>query len=502
MIEQYFKPNVIFGGTHQLDGTPIIREPRVLKVGIGIPRGKALRAYIDPNPKDPEKAWVVAVGSHNGAKFEETLFWLPDQKTAEACWKANYSKAVDCAYPRKLKYFTFSKPVITDKGGEAYETDFDAIAAHGPVPTRISIMFFNPDALNQNMQMWSATQMLCRGDGMNAMRSVSIGNQQDPEFNKAKAGGEKFFKIIGGCGRHNECQYAQPDKKGVTACKPMTGLSFQLQDKLRIGSSVYFSSTGWETMKDMFSSFTPVSSALKSVGKDIGFLTGDLVIRPYITKEPNTGKATTQYAVHIEWGPEAAERLAEAIRERNTKHLRVSGARTLQIAAPADITDVEEDIDEEDASPVGAAATHAEFGGYEEGEGAQSFTSSQAEKESSRTQDKLAGELKKAREKKEEPIKEQPIKEQPAVEKEKAAEAPEASSAPPPEFPWKHRDGMMSMFRSAMAALPAGSFESIRSRHGIVMGAARHDDQKVLAMYLEMDKATKPLAESSEEDPF
>ena len=39
-------PGVMFGITHETDGSLILREPRILKVGIGLPRGRALNCWI------------------------------------------------------------------------------------------------------------------------------------------------------------------------------------------------------------------------------------------------------------------------------------------------------------------------------------------------------------------------------------------------------------------------------------------------------------------------
>ncbi len=44
-------PGVLYGITHQADGSLIIREPRILKVGIGLPRGPSINVWIAPDGK-------------------------------------------------------------------------------------------------------------------------------------------------------------------------------------------------------------------------------------------------------------------------------------------------------------------------------------------------------------------------------------------------------------------------------------------------------------------
>ena len=117
-----FRENVMVGLTHNEDGSPIIRVPRALKVGIGIPRGKALRVFI--HPTDRQTPWYLGEGYYDGKSMKERWHKFADRHACEAKYvelrDRDKPRAPDCTYPRKLKFFTFSKPMVTDKGAEAH----------------------------------------------------------------------------------------------------------------------------------------------------------------------------------------------------------------------------------------------------------------------------------------------------------------------------------------------------------------------------------------------
>src|ERR1041384_4105546 len=49
---------ILYGLTHTLEGVPIVREARSVKIGIGLPKGKAVQVWIES-----EGDWRVLVGN-------------------------------------------------------------------------------------------------------------------------------------------------------------------------------------------------------------------------------------------------------------------------------------------------------------------------------------------------------------------------------------------------------------------------------------------------------
>jgi hypothetical protein len=56
----------MYGLTHSIEtGLPIIKEPKVLKVGIGVPRGRAISIFIWRGK------WVLRFGVYEGNKQKQ-----------------------------------------------------------------------------------------------------------------------------------------------------------------------------------------------------------------------------------------------------------------------------------------------------------------------------------------------------------------------------------------------------------------------------------------------
>jgi hypothetical protein len=356
-------PGVMFGLTHDIDGAVIIREPRILKVGIGLPRGRALNVWIHNDGK-----WYFRVGNKgadNRLKFETVpKGGLETRAEAERFYRENYTNVDLCNYPRKLGFFTFTRPVIDDSGTEVFEPDFDAIEAHGVTPTAIDIVFLDDNPFDGAYQMWSSSECRCKGDGINALRVLSMAaNPEEKKLaDEAKKAGEKYFPIIGGCWT-NGCSYSKETTEGTrtvsSLCKPGADLKFQLARNIRVGGTAYFHTSGMRSITQTHSSLERIKSLTN------GRLAGiplKMVLRPYKTN--HNGQAATQYGVSLEFRAEDIESLRKNLMEQAWKFRQVvePGQRRL-LDAPA----VESVIEDDDDSTISAQAMADEFYADESG---------------------------------------------------------------------------------------------------------------------------------------
>lgn len=329
--------NVMYGVTHSLDGRPIVREPRTLKVGIGLPKGKALHVWIDRDGK-----WCVLVGDKRHdfqSKDEARAFYATAKKGAP-----------ERKYPQKRPYFIFTR--ISSDG--LFEPDWDAIEANGPLPTRIDIIFMDDEPFSCSYQMWSAAELKCDGDGMNAMRVLSMAKtpQEKELAEEAKRNGEKMFPIVNGC-RMLGCPYASGDRP---ACKPHGRLLFQLPKAPRLGGSAFYDTTGYRSTSQIFSNLLKYRSVSGEGDPERGFVAGvpfKLVVQPYTTT--HAGQMATQFGVHIELEEENVFALKQKLIESGHKFRNIG--RGL-ISAPA-IPAVE--IEPQIPQPVQAQMIEAEF---------------------------------------------------------------------------------------------------------------------------------------------
>lgn len=336
----------MYGVTHSLKGEPIVRESRAIKIGIGLPKGKALHVWIDANEK-----WCVQVGKETTrmTKMEE----------ARKFFLAAKANAPDRKYPERLSYFTFTK--VTSQG--VFEPDFEIIAQHGSIPTEIDIVFLRDDPFDCSYQWWTAAEKKCEGDGKNAERILALANgfAEGVLVTEAKKKGSKTFPIIDGCWMYG-CPYAKPDENKKPRCKPHGRLLFQLAANVRLGGTAYFDTTGFRSINQIFSSLEIFRYMTGRGDPEQGHVAGipfTMVLRPY--KVSHDGIASTQYAASLEYRAEDALSLKQNLIDQGAAY---QMAGRLLHAAPADISELLEVGGEEETQlppPINAAAITSEF---------------------------------------------------------------------------------------------------------------------------------------------
>jgi hypothetical protein len=366
------RPGMMYGLTHTLDGDPIIREPKLLKVGIGCLKGPAIEVFLRGGQ------WTIRTGFKRG---EIKTYPFPSREKAEIAYPKYRETAPVCPYPRKLDYFNFSRPAADG----TLEPDWDAIEAHGDQPTSIDVVFFDDNPLDGSYAYWSTSELKCRGDGINAERVLSMastGTERDLA-DQAKVTGSKYFPIIEGCCTRG-CQYARETMQGEKTvpppCKPHGDLKFQLAKNLRVGGTAYFHTTGFRSISQLFSCLYRFKCLTGGGDVSRGYLVGipfKMVLRQFRTK--HNGQSGTAYGVSLEFRAETVDALVHNMIEQGAKFrgvmLGAAPAATRRIAAPAqpmpgttdEETDVAGAVEDETAT---AQAMAAEFGsdGIEEGE--------------------------------------------------------------------------------------------------------------------------------------
>src|SRR5581483_8601286 len=353
-------PGVMFGITHEPDGSLILREAKVLKVGIGLPRGRGLNCWIH---NDGLWYFRMAVKGDNKIEFK-TVGKLKTRKEAEQFYHDNYAKAEMVNYPRKIGFFTFTRPVLQQDGTEIFEPDFEAIEAHGIMPTEIDVVFLDDNPFNGAYQMWSSSELKCKGDGVNAMRVLSMADTaQDKQLvEEAKQRGEKHFPIIDGCWTCG-CPFSQEsvDDRGRTLpspCHPGGDLKFQLAKNIRVGGTAYFHTSGIRSITQIFSSIERIKAL---TGGRLAGIPLKMVLRAYKTK--HNGQPATQYGVSLEFRAEDIESLRKNLIEQAWKFRQIAEPTPPRrmIEASAEPAYVEDDED----TPFSAQAMSDEF--YPEG---------------------------------------------------------------------------------------------------------------------------------------
>lgn len=343
-------PAKMFGICHDADGSALVRVPRVLKVGIGMPRGKDIRVYIDSNGQ-----WKIRVG--------ETVTPCKDIEEAQKTYRAKKAAAPEIKYPRKLEYFTFTRPA----GDGTFDPDFEAIEAHGSFPREVDIMFTEDRPLQAEFQMWTASELKCHGDGINALRVLSMANNKE-EVDLAKqaaAEASKFFPVVKGC-YTCECPYAKPTfkdtaqgKKEVPApCKPHARIQFQLISAPRLGGVAQFDTTSIRTISQLFSCLHTFYSFTGRGDPEKGIVSGiplKLVLHPF--KVNHNNQPSTAYSVSLEFRAESATKLRQSLIDHAMEF-----RRTLMPAIPKQITEAQETAEpEEEFETVEAAQFTNEF---------------------------------------------------------------------------------------------------------------------------------------------
>lgn len=353
-------PGVLYGITHEKDGSLIIREPKILKVGIGLPKGPALSVWMQREASGMVK-WKVTRGYAKEGPAAMSTLTCDNRQAAEELYYKHLPNAPECPYPRKATYFMFTKPSLVN-GTERFLPDFDAIEAHGPTPTEIDIVLLDDAPFNGSYQMWSSSELRCSGDGITGRRAVSMAaTPEEKELATAAiAAGEKYFPILEGCWTCG-CRFSKEttDSRGKaqpSLCKPGGDLKFQLAMNLRVGGTAYFHTTGFRSISGIFSSLHRIRTLTG------GRLTGiplKMVLRPF--RSNHNGQAATQYAVSLEFRAPDVEAMKQKLME-SAFAFRELAMGTESPRMPVRLIDAPPE-----ESPLGAAAIAAEFYPDEDG---------------------------------------------------------------------------------------------------------------------------------------
>lgn len=296
-------PTRMYGLTHNLDGTPIVRQVRFLKVGFGVPVGKDLHVWIGADGRWNIELGVYEARTANGKQFNKRvapkIFYAENREVAREQYAELWKTAPARDFPRKLPYFTFLRMGIDG----SFYPDFEAIEDHGPMPTEIDIIFLKDNPLEASYQWWTTAELKCEGDGLNARRRFDKANNSPHEqglVKEAQARGERFFPIIEGCFTSG-CEFARGERP---VCKPHGRLALQLlkSSELRIGGTVTYDTTGWRSVSQLFSCIQEIRSMTGRGHVEDGHIAGiplKMVLRPF--RASHNGQSSMQYAVSLEF---------------------------------------------------------------------------------------------------------------------------------------------------------------------------------------------------------
>lgn len=335
--------SMLIGITHNTDLTPIIRDVKVLKVGIGVPKGRASYIYTFRGE------WIARFGAWEEKNDKKTLIMKSAKfKTREAIeewYAANKLTFAVSNRPQKIPFFTFTRRTMIETNGkpeEVFEPDFAAIEAHGDTPREIDIVFMGDNPLFGQYQAWSASELKCSGDGLVAQRVVQLGNDKWPGWKESVEAKQKTFPVSE-CAVSGLCPYAQEGGKDKLVCKPNATLTFQLANSIRLGATAYFTTTSIRSTQNLFSSLAIIHGIADRAGASIANTPMKLVLAPFRTN--HNGIAATQYGVSLELRAEDAQKLRLLLAESAWK------------AAPPRMINA---VDEE-APQISASAVTAEF---------------------------------------------------------------------------------------------------------------------------------------------
>lgn len=214
-------------------GDSLVKPTRNLKLSIGLPgRAPDIHARIDPTGE-----WVIQAGAKS-AKYKS-------RQGAEDAYTAGLKTCGQRSAPKKLPYFTVTR--LAADGGQL--ADFGAIEALGPVPTQVELALFGrqeEDVCVAQYEMWSKTELRCKGDGRDCDRLVTlaVGDQQ-AAAQAAQAASQRYFKIPGGCWGLTPCKYWKADG----GCKPHMSLRFQLANFPILGGCAGYETTSFKSIR-------------------------------------------------------------------------------------------------------------------------------------------------------------------------------------------------------------------------------------------------------------
>ena len=456
--QPFIRKNALIGITHTPEGDKILREPRVLKVGIGLPRGKAADVYVNADGK-----WVIRCGKYDSNKklVFETMATVDTMAEAEAAFRTAWKKADNCTYPRKISYFAFTRPVMGENGEQVYVPDFPAIQAHsfadGKVgtPTEIDVIFLDDEPFTGGYANWSSSELRCSGDGINAMRSVAMYESAErvPEelraaWLAAKAAGEKTFPVVNGCWTRG-CPFSKEVGNKPSPCKPSLDLKFQLARNIRVGGTAFFHTSGYKSIVQVFSA---VERIKQLTGGKIAGIPLKMTLRSHKTN--HNGQAAIQQNVSLEFRSiEEMDSVRKTLIEQAWKFRDAAGLesprQTRMLEAPEDLPSSDSDFGGQ--SHMSAQAMADEF--YPDNdEATEEAIPVAAEALAVKTQEKVASMADKL--------------------------------ATPPL--WPNRKVMAEAFIAMKNSLGEEVFQSTLKSHGLMLGTAKHDDPKVAECYRAM----------------
>lgn len=315
----------LYGVLHQLNGESIERHFRVLKVGIGVPIGPDVHVWIDA-----QRQWCIEVGVYANGKRQSQIKRFANRSEAQTFYDQQRKTQPERKAPRKIPFFTF----LRMDGRGQFVHDFDAIEQHGPSPAEIDVVFLTEQNFDASFQMWSASKLLCEGDGRNARRRIEMGTAGEEKrlADGARSRGESFFPILDGCFARG-CSFPRGDKP---ACKPHGRLYFQLVHSPRIGGACQFDTTGYRSIAQLSSSLEQIRSITGRGRAELGTVAGiplKLVLRPY--RAQHQGQSSIQYGVSLEFRAASVVEMARLL-DRHTREFRQVQLPAAPATAPDD----------------------------------------------------------------------------------------------------------------------------------------------------------------------
>jgi hypothetical protein len=296
-------------------------------------------------------------------KDETTTYKTKSRAEAEVAYRKYVSVAPVCPYPRKIPFFTFTRPVVQEEGETLFEPEFDAIEAYGATPTAIGILFLDNEPFDAAYQMWTSSELKCKGDGVTALRVLSMGEMSENPKHKAaaaaaKAAGQKYFLLENECWLNN-CPYSKPsignnNREVPSPCKPGADLRIQLDKSIRVGGTAYFHTTGIRSAQQIHSALERIKSITR------GRLAGvplTMRVSPYKTK--HNGQSAKQYGISLEFRAEDFEYLKKNLIAAAYEFSGAPVKSPLLIEATGEQEVV--DLDDETPTPQMAQAMTAEF---------------------------------------------------------------------------------------------------------------------------------------------
>lgn len=282
---------MIIGVTHEKDGKPVIRLAKSYKVSIGIPA--------EEGRNFPKKSDHFHIRAKSAAGE-----WVDDKPFMDQLQKI-YMREVETPQGRQLVPLReFDIIFLSDEPDDIFKTEY---------------------------AWWSASEKKCSGNGVEAVRKVSV----LPEKDRAQYG--KDVRTI----PWKPCGEKCPDLiKG--SCKPSGELMFIFKDRPIMGSVATFTTTSYESIRRIFSSLLQIRSV---TGGRLRGIPLKIVVRPGKTRYQQDGKPKTGSAffVNIEFRQEDYKSLVPTLLQHSAQYEQslTSGRKLIAESVEDDIVDVE-----------------------------------------------------------------------------------------------------------------------------------------------------------------